>query len=72
MQPFSKDELKKIKVPVLVLRGDKDIINSESGDKKANEMLQNYKGEVILNAGHFLTIDQKEIVNKKVIAFLGK
>jgi pimeloyl-ACP methyl ester carboxylesterase len=71
MQPFSKDELKKINIPVLVLSGDKDIINSESGHKKAQELLSNYKGEVIPNAGHFLTIDQKEIVNKKIIAFLG-
>ena len=72
MQPFSKDELKKINIPVLVLTGDKDIINSDSGHKKAKEMLSNYKGEVIPNAGHFLTIDQTEIVNKKIIAFLGK
>ncbi|CAM4252146.1 alpha/beta fold hydrolase [Flavobacterium terrigena] len=72
MQPFSNDELKKINIPVLVLTGDKDIINSESGHKKAKETLSNYKGEVIPNAGHFLTIDQKEIVNKKIIAFLGK
>lgn len=72
MQPFSEDELKKIKIPVLVLTGDKDIMNSESGNKKAKKMLPNYKGEVIPNAGHFLTIDQSEIVNKKIIAFLGK
>jgi len=72
MLPFSKDELMKIKIPVLVLTGDKDIINSESGHKKAKEMLANYKGEVIPNAGHFLTIDQMEIVNKKIITFLGK
>ena len=72
MVPFSEDELKKIMIPVLVLTGDKDIINSETGHKKAKEMLSNYKGEVIPNAGHFLTIDQTEIVNKKIIAFLGK
>ncbi len=72
IQPFSADELKKIKIPVLVLTGDKDIMNSESGQKKAKETLSNYKAEVIPNAGHFLTIDQTEIVNKKIIAFLGK
>ena len=72
IQPFSDEELKKIKIPVLVLTGDKDIMNSETGHKKAKETLSNYKREVIPNAGHFLTIDQMEIVNKKVIAFLGK
>lgn len=71
MQPFSEDELKKITIPVLVLTGDKDIISSEAGHKKAKKMLSNYKGEVIPNAGHFLTVDQNEIVNKKIIAFLG-
>ena len=72
MQPFSEDELKKIKIPVLVLTGDKDIMNSPDGHKKAEKLLPNYKGEVIPNAGHFLTVDQAEIVNKKVVDFLGK
>lgn len=70
MQPFSEEELKKIKIPVLVLTGDKDIINSETGHKRAKKMLSDYRGEIIPNAGHFITVDQTEIVNKKIVEFL--
>jgi pimeloyl-ACP methyl ester carboxylesterase len=72
MQPFSDDELKKISIPVLVLIGDHDVINSEESLEKAKKLLGNYKGSVLINAGHFLTIDQAEVVNKTVVEFLEK
>ncbi|WP_321538474.1 alpha/beta fold hydrolase [Flavobacterium piscinae] len=72
MQPFSKEEIEKITIPVLIMIGDNDIVNSQKSLEKGNELLP--KGEMITieNAGHFLTIDQPEIVNQKMIEFLEK
>lgn len=70
MTPFSKEDLKNLNIPVLVLIGDHDIINSEDSLEKAKELLPKSEAEKIKNAGHFLTIDQSEIVNKKIITFL--
>ena len=71
MQPFSNKELKSLQMPVLVLIGDNDMINEKRTVKIAN-MLPKGKGEVVENAGHFLSIDQAETINKKMIAFLTK
>lgn len=72
MQPFSKEEIEKITIPVLIMIGDNDIVNSQKSLEKGNELLP--KGEMVTieNAGHFLTIDQPEVVNQKIIDFLEK
>ncbi|MBU2940207.1 alpha/beta hydrolase [Lacinutrix sp. C3R15] len=69
MQPFSNSELKSLQMPVLVLIGDDDMINEKRTIEIA-KMLPQGKGEVIRNAGHFLSIDQAEIVNAKMLGFL--
>ncbi|OBQ54691.1 alpha/beta hydrolase [Tamlana sp. s12] len=71
MQPFSEDELKSISNPVLVLIGDQDVINSEEALEKAKDNLENSTTRVIKDAGHFLSIDQSEIVNKTITEFLN-
>ncbi len=71
MQPFSDAELMSLQMPVLVLIGDDDIINEQKTVDMANK-LPNGKGEVIKNAGHFLSIDQAEAVNEKMAAFLNE
>ena len=70
MIPFSKKELQSLKMPVLVLIGDHDIVNGEKSLVKARKYLPNVQTEVIQDAGHFLSIDQSEMVNKKVMIFL--
>tara|TARA_R110000868_G_scaffold320796_3_gene581753 strand:- start:24791 stop:25729 length:939 start_codon:yes stop_codon:yes gene_type:complete len=69
MKPFSNSELKSLQMPVLVLIGDDDMINERRTVEIAN-MLPKGKGEVIQNAGHFLSIDQAETVNEKMLDFL--
>lgn len=71
MLPFSKEDLKNLNIPVLVLVGDHDVINSEDSLEKAKEFLPKSKAEKIENAGHFLTIDQAKLVNKKIADFLN-
>lgn len=70
MTPFSKKDLENLNVPVLVLVGDQDVINSEDSLEKAKDLLPKSEVEEIKNAGHFLTIDQSDLVNKKVLDFL--
>jgi pimeloyl-ACP methyl ester carboxylesterase len=69
MIPFSKKQLKTLKMPVLVLVGDQDLMNNEKTVEVANE-LRRGKGEIIPNAGHFLSVDQAEVVNRKMVEFL--
>lgn len=70
MQPFSADDLKKIQAEVLILIGDHDIINSEESFINAKKSLPNSKTEIVAKAGHFLSIDQSEKVNKLMVDFL--
>jgi len=72
MLPFSKKELKSLKIPVLVLIGDHDIVNNEKIFVKARKFIPNVETAVIKDAGHFMSIDQSGTVNKKVVEFLNK
>lgn len=72
MQPFFGKELKSLKMPILVLIGDRDIINGEANLNRAKRLCFNIQTGVISNAGHFLSMDQSVVVDKKVIEFLKK
>ncbi|TDE27252.1 alpha/beta hydrolase [Flavobacterium ranwuense] len=72
MVRFSDKDLRSLKIPVLVLVGDHDIVNSEKIFVKAHKLIPNVETAVIRDAGHFLSIDQSEIINKKVVEFLNK
>ena len=71
MRPFSIATLKSLQMPILVLIGDDDIINERKTVRIANQLPKG-KGEIIQNAGHFLSIDQAATVNKKMLAFLNQ
>jgi len=70
MTPYSDDELKTLDMPVLLLIGDHDIINKEKSIEQAKELLPDCETGIIKNAGHFLSIDQFEIVNTRILEFL--
>ena len=71
MRPFSETELKSLNVPILVLIGDHDIINNSKSIEKAKKLLPIVETDKIKNSGHFLSVDQPEIVNKKILDFLN-
>jgi pimeloyl-ACP methyl ester carboxylesterase len=71
MTPYSDDELHALTMPVLILIGDHDIINGEKSIDKAKELLPHAYTGIIKNAGHFLSMDQPEIVNTKMLEFLN-
>ncbi|TDX11357.1 alpha/beta fold hydrolase [Flavobacterium sp. S87F.05.LMB.W.Kidney.N] len=70
MHPFSDKELQSIQNPVLVLIGDRDVINSDESLKRAQKYLKNSQTKTIKDAGHFLSIDQSKITNDAIINFL--
>ncbi|MFT3795983.1 alpha/beta fold hydrolase [Flavobacterium sp.] len=72
MTRFSKQELQSLKIPVLVLVGDRDVINDVGILTKAAETIPHAETDMIMNAGHFLSIDQAEMVNIKIVDFLNK
>jgi pimeloyl-ACP methyl ester carboxylesterase len=71
MTPYSDEELKTLTMPVLLLIGDHDIINNEKSIGKAKKILPHSETVIIKNAGHFLSFDQSEIVNTKILDFLN-
>jgi pimeloyl-ACP methyl ester carboxylesterase len=72
IHPFSDDELRSLHLPVLLLIGDQDIINNEAAQERAKNLIPGIKADVIKNAGHFLSFDEPEIVNKRVLKFLAE
>jgi len=72
MQPFFSKELKSLKMPILVLIGDRDIINGEVNLARAKRLCTNIDTGTISNAGHFLSMDQSNAVDKRVLEFLKK
>ncbi len=70
MTPYTDDELKRLTMPVLVLIGDNDIINSEKSIEQAEKLLPYCETGILKNAGHFLSIDQPETVNARILEFL--
>lgn len=70
MRPFSSNELQSLSHEIYVIVGDDDMINSRRSLKKARKHISNVKTDVISKAGHFLSIDQAEKVNRKILEFL--
>ncbi len=70
MRTYSDDELRTLTMPVLTLIGDQDIVNAEKSIEKAKELLPHSDTGMIKNAGHFLSFDQADIVNSRMLEFL--
>lgn len=70
VRPYTDEELKSLRLPVLVLIGETDIINNEEGLKRAQNLISGASVHIIPKAGHFVSFDKPEIVNKLVIQFL--
>jgi pimeloyl-ACP methyl ester carboxylesterase len=65
------EELQSIKVPTLYLVGENEkIYSAQQAIQRLNDVAPHIRAEVILNAGHGLTIEQAEVVNGKVLEFL--
>ena len=72
MRKYTQEELSSIKIPVLILIGDNDVINGPRILVKAKRIIPQAETAVVPHAGHFISVDQPEIVNKMMLDFLSK
>lgn len=68
---FSDQEVQNLTVETLLLVGEHEVIyNPVKMLERAKQLLPNLTSQMIPNAGHGLSIEQHEIVNEAVMAFL--
>jgi pimeloyl-ACP methyl ester carboxylesterase len=68
---FTDDELRKIKIPALLLIGEKEVIHSaRKAIDRAKRLMPDIQAEMIPEASHILSMDQPEIVNERILRFM--
>ncbi|MGD8538261.1 MAG: alpha/beta hydrolase [Candidatus Aminicenantes bacterium] len=68
---FKEDELKSLKMPVLLLIGDKELLyNPRSAVNYAKRALPNVDAELVPNCNHAVVSDQTALVSNRVLDFL--
>ncbi len=72
MVRFSKEDLAKLTMPILLMIGDNDVINSNKSLINAKLMSPHCDTLTVKNAGHFLSVDQADFVNSAVLNFIHK
>lgn len=74
LPPVCTDEaLQQIKAPTLLLLGDHEIIyDIDEAIDRAKNLIPTIETAVIPNAGHVLSLDQPDLVNRRILAFLGE
>ncbi|MCY8859362.1 alpha/beta fold hydrolase [Bacillus atrophaeus] len=70
---FSDQELKSVTVPMLLMTGEYEVVfDQELALRRAAALVPHIETEMVKGAGHVLTMEQPEYVNKRVLAFLGE
>ena len=67
------EELKKLKLPTLLLIGDHEVIYEADPDqvlKRAEELVENIQTVLLPNASHMFNFEQTELVNSHLLNFL--
>jgi len=64
--------LSKIKIPVLLLCGEKDKITPPNVMKEMADKIPGYEFHIVPGAGHITPVENPEFVNEKLLAFLKK
>ncbi|MDN3724261.1 alpha/beta hydrolase [Aequorivita sp. SDUM287046] len=70
MVPFGGRKLRSLKMPVLVLVGDNDMLNNKHSIKRAKRLFPDFHGGIVANSGHFLSVDQEDEINRRILEFL--
>jgi pimeloyl-ACP methyl ester carboxylesterase len=69
---FSDEELRQISLPVLMLIGNQDRLNPPRALERARQLIPHLEGAIIPQAGHFLSMEQPESVNARILQFLAE
>jgi pimeloyl-ACP methyl ester carboxylesterase len=74
LPPVCRDEeLRELKMPTLLLFGDHEVIyNAKAALKRATKLIPHVETAVIPGAGHGLNFDRPELVNQRILEFLGR
>jgi pimeloyl-ACP methyl ester carboxylesterase len=68
---FSDDEFASLKMPVLLLIGDREVLyDARSAIDRARRLIPHIVAEIVPNAGHMLSTDQPELVTSRIMRFL--
>ncbi len=68
---FNDDEFDKLKTPVLLLIGDREVLyDAKAAIDRARQLIPHIEAESIPNGGHMLSTDQPEEVMRRVMMFL--
>jgi pimeloyl-ACP methyl ester carboxylesterase len=68
---FSDGDLRRILVPALLLVADHEVVYSpRRALQRARRLIPNLEADVVSEAGHFMSMEQAEVVNRRVLAFL--
>jgi pimeloyl-ACP methyl ester carboxylesterase len=69
---FTEEELAKLKIPTLLLIGEKEILyDAKSALSRARQLIPHIEAECIPRASHVLIRDQPELVNARILSFLA-
>ncbi|WP_299084076.1 alpha/beta hydrolase [uncultured Paraglaciecola sp.] len=71
MKPFDNEKLSNLPMPVLLLIGDNDLFNGQDSINRANQALPCIQTNIIKDSGHFINVDQAEIVNRQITEFVA-
>jgi pimeloyl-ACP methyl ester carboxylesterase len=70
---FRDDKLRQVRVPVLLLIGERSVIYApKSVLRRATQLVPDIKAEIIPEASHGLNMEQAELVNRHIVQFLGQ
>jgi pimeloyl-ACP methyl ester carboxylesterase len=64
------DEIKNISIPTLVLVGDEDVATVPEKARRIHKQINGSVFEIIKGAGHSSSIEQPELVNHAIAAFI--
>jgi pimeloyl-ACP methyl ester carboxylesterase len=68
---FSDDEFSNLKMPVLLLIGDREVLyDAKSAIDRARQLIPHIEAEIIPNARHMLSTDQPDVVIGCIMRFL--
>lgn len=69
---FTDAELQQMRLPTLLLVGDREVIyDPRRVVSRAKRLIPGIQAELVPNAGHVLNMDQPDLVNQRVLEFLG-
>jgi len=67
------EELKKLRLPTLLLIGDHEVLyEADRAIKRAEELVENIQTALIPNASHMVNWEQTELVNSHILNFLSR